>query len=338
VFHRLFDPIGQLIFGLDDIQRAVIGLARLVGVIELAPGPVPGAGPASGAGPGAAGGASGAAPGVDLAGVGFRYATTGRGIADVTLRIDPATTVAFVGSSGSGKSTLARVIAGHHPPDAGSVRIDPPAVPFYISQELHQFRGGIAANMRLVAPEASDAEIADALRAVGADWALPDVTRPDSDVTHPDLDATHSEPVPIAGAEPLDEGRIQQLAIARALLADAPLVILDEATADVGLQHRDAVEGAIEVLRRDRTTILIAHRLQPASTADRIAVFSRGSIVQCGTHQELLARPGPYREFWRAQAPTPHAAAVTGLVSRADPALHPDPVSHPDPDPETEAP
>ncbi len=276
LFHRLFDPVGQLIFGLDDIQRAAIGLARLVGVIDLAPGK---SGSESDAGALPA-----SSVGVDLHDVGYRYPTTGRGVSGVTLRIEPGTTTALVGSSGSGKSTLARVIAGHHPPTSGHVRFEPQATtPYYVSQELHQFRGTIADNLRLVAPDASHDEMGAVLVAVGAEWALASLTSADE------------------GA-PLDEGRIQQLAIARALLADPAVVILDEATADVGLHHRDAVEDAIRVLSRDRTTVLIAHRLEPVSTAEQIVAFADGRAVQRGTHDELLVTDGLYRSFWLAQS------------------------------------
>lgn len=276
VFHRLFDPVGQLIFGLDDIQRAAIGLARLVGVIDLAP---------SKAAPLPAPVTPRTAPvGIRLQDVGYRYPTTGRGVDGVTLQVEPGTTAALVGSSGSGKSTLARVIAGHHAPTSGRVRLTPEgADPYYVSQELHQFRGTIADNLRLVAPDASDEEIAAVLEAVDAEWAVASLTSAD------------------AGGR-LDEGRIQQLAIARALLADPAVVILDEATADVGLHHRDAVEAAVRVLRRDRTTVLIAHRLEPVSTAEQIVVFEGGRAIQRGTHDELLATEGLYRSFWLAQA------------------------------------
>ncbi|MFJ2542567.1 ABC transporter ATP-binding protein [Microbacterium sp. NPDC087589] len=286
LFHRLFDPVGQLIFGLDDIQRAAIGLARLVGVIDLAP-----AGAATATATEATRSPdpkSPAAPvGVDLRDVDYRYPTTGRGITGLTLRIEPGTTTALVGSSGSGKSTLARVIAGHHPPTSGRVRFEPQATtPYYVSQELHQFRGTIADNLRLVAPDASHDEVVTVLAAVGAEWAVASLTSPD-------------------GGAALDEGRIQQLAIARALLADPAVVILDEATADVGLHHRDAVEEAIRVLRRDRTTVLIAHRLEPVSTAEQIVVFADGRAVQRGTHDELLVADGLYRSFWLAQEASP---------------------------------
>ena len=280
VFHRLFDPVGQLIFGLDDIQRAAIGLARLVGVIDMTPEQRP---TASGA---ARPTGDREAVAVDLQDVGYRYPTTGRGISGVTLRVEPGTTAALVGSSGSGKSTLARVIAGHHPPSAGRVAFTPETTaPYYVSQELHQFRGSIADNLRLVAPDASDDEMVAVLVAVGADWAVGSLTS-------------------VALDDPLDEGRIQQLAIARALLADPAVVILDEATADVGLHHRDAVEAAIGVLRRNRTTVLIAHRLDPVSTAEQIVVFDDGRVAQRGTHDDLLASEGLYRSFWLAQRST----------------------------------
>ena len=291
VFHRLFDPIGQLIFALDDIQRAMIGLARLVGVIDLAR-PAPRAvGTPAAASPGATSCAARPdqpRPGIELRNVSFHYPTTGRGVSGVTLRVEPGTTAALIGSSGSGKSTLARVIAGHHPPTSGSLRVGHSATtPYYISQELHQFRGSITDNMRLAAPDATRDQIAAALSAVGADWAVSSLS--------PGTESLGS------AAPALDEGRIQQLAVARALLADPDVVILDEATADVGLRHRHVVEAAILRLRRDRTTVLIAHRLDQAATAEQIVVFADGQATQRGTHDELVTTPGPYRSFWVAQ-------------------------------------
>jgi ABC-type multidrug transport system fused ATPase/permease subunit len=133
LFHRLFGPVGQLIFGLNDIQRAAIGLARLVGVIDLAPAAstVPGAGVDA---------AARASAGIEVRDLTFLYPTTGRGISGVNLQVDSGTTAALVGTSGSGKSTLARVIAGHHPPTSGSVHLASSDIaPYYLSQELHQF-------------------------------------------------------------------------------------------------------------------------------------------------------------------------------------------------------
>ncbi|MFK0240397.1 ABC transporter ATP-binding protein [Microbacterium sp. NPDC090281] len=309
LFHRLFGPVGQLIFGLNDIQRAAIGLARLVGVIDLAPA----ASTAPGAGADAAARAS---TGIEVRDLTFLYPTTGRGISGVNLQVDRGTTAALVGTSGSGKSTLARVIAGHHPPTSGSVHLTSNDIaPYYLSQELHQFRGTIADNLRLVAPEASDHEMVAALHAVGAQWAIDAMRREEKAAA-----GEHSSTGPVV---PLDEGRIQQLAVARAFLADPDVVILDEATADVGLHHREAVETAISALRTGRTALLIAHRLQQAVTAEQIVVFADGRATQRGTHEELLATDGLYRDSWLAQ-------------TRSSP--HPQHPTDPSPTTETETP
>ncbi|MDQ1082773.1 MULTISPECIES: ABC transporter ATP-binding protein [Microbacterium] len=296
VFHRLFGPVGQVIFGLDEIQRATVGLARLVGVIDLAP-------PASPLLPPTASAETPAA--IEVRGVTFLHPTTGRGITDVTLRVAPGTTTALVGSSGSGKSTLARVVAGHYPPTVGSVHLSPGTVrPYYLSQELHHFRGTIGDNLRLVAPGARDADLVAALRSAGAEWAV-DALEAET--------GPHGDPS-VSAAVPLDEGRIQQLAIARALLADPVVVILDEATAEIGGHHRDAVESALTALCRGRTALLIAHRLPQAATARQIVVFADGRATQRGTHAALLATEGPYRRAWEIQtqhetdSPTPAGA------------------------------
>lgn len=283
VFHRLFDPIGRLILGLDDIQRASIGLARLVGVIELAPSTQRSdTHTDTSLDRGARGRTA-----IEVRDVHFRYPGSGRGLHGVDLRVEPGSTVALVGPSGSGKSTLARLLAGHHSPTDGTIVLDPPVAPYYLSQELHHFRGSIGDNMRLAAPGVDDERIREALESVGAAWAVAAVT------AHPGSSD--------AAIPPLDEGRIQQLAIARAILADPAVVILDEVTADVGLQHRAAVDEAITALRAGRTTVLIAHRLDQASAADRIVVVEDGRVAQQGTHEELVAMAGSYRDSWLAQ-------------------------------------
>lgn len=321
LFHRLFGPVGQLIFGLDDIQRATIGLARLVGVIDLAPSTIASDRRADAAARASEESASSA--GIEVRDVTFRYPTTGRGIHDVNLRVEPGTTAALVGTSGSGKSTLARVVAGHHPPTSGSVHLaSRTSAPYYLSQELHHFRGTIADNLRLIAPEASDDEMIAALQAVGAQWAVDAMVREN---VEPSEEAV----------VPLDEGRIQQLAVARAFLADPDIVILDEATADVGLHHREAVEEAIAVLREGRTALLIAHRLQQAVTAEQIVVFADGRATQRGTHEELLATDGLYRDSWLAQT---RASVATANPTDPSPTTDTTPAEETTPTTETETP
>lgn len=306
VFHRLFGPIGQLIFSLDDVQRATIGLARLVGVIVTAREGDAERDALRGAEQPREGGDL--APAIELRDVSFSYPRTGRGVRDVSLRIDPATTTAFVGASGSGKSTVAKLIAGQYAPDSGSVEIEGGVLPYTISQELHWFRGGIAENLRLAAPEASDATLVAALEAVGAEWAL-------------DRSGSEQRAATIAESDEVpDEGRIQQLAIARALIADPSVVILDEPTADVGLQYRDDVEAAIARLREGRTAVFIAHRLAPVIDASSIAVFENGRMVQLAPHETLVAdEAGPYRGLWIAQrdADALPIGMPGGLPSRA---------------------
>ena len=321
LFHRLFGPVGQLIFGLDDIQRATIGLARLVGVIDLAPSTIASDRRADAAA--RASEESSSSAGIEVRDVTFRYPTTGRGIHDVNLRVERGTTAALVGTSGSGKSTLARVVAGHHPPTSGSVHLaSRTSAPYYLSQELHHFRGTIADNLRLIAPEASDDEMTAALQAVGAQWAVDAMVREN---VEPSEEAV----------VPLDEGRIQQLAVARAFLADPDIVILDEATADVGLHHREAVEEAIAVLREGRTALLIAHRLQQAVTAEQIVVFADGRATQRGTHEELLATDGLYRDSWLAQT---RASVATANPTDPSPTTDTTPAEETTPTTETETP
>lgn len=271
VFHRLFGPIGQLIFSLDDVQRATVGLARLVGVIVTAETQAS----AQDIQTLDAGGAA-----IAVNSVSYRYEGSGRGVHGVTLTVAQGTTTALVGASGSGKSTLAKLIAGQYSPDEGDIALAAGSVVYTISQDIHWFKGGVAANLRLGRPEASDEELEEVLRSVGAAWAVQA------------LDDLTIEP---------DEGRIQQIAIARAMLANPDIVILDEPTADVGLQHREAVETAIATLRKNRTVVTIAHRLAPVIDAEQIVVCASGSIVQGGTHGELVREPGLYRDLWRAQ-------------------------------------
>ncbi|MFE3375143.1 ABC transporter ATP-binding protein [Streptomyces anulatus] len=280
-FHRLFGPVGALLGSLDDIQRATVGLARLVGITDLAGHPDDRAAvprPASDPGP----------PEIAVRNVSFSYDGLRPALSEVTLTVPAGGSVALVGASGSGKSTLARLIAGLGDPTGGRIAVgssaEAPAVRYLVTQEVHRFGGTLADNLRLARPAASDEELREALRAVGADWAERLESGPDT-VLGP-------------GGAPLDDGSVQHLALARVLLADPPVAVLDEATAESGAG--DLLRTALARVTRGRTSVIVAHRLDQARDADRIVLLSGGRVAEEGTHDELLAHGGEYAALWRA--------------------------------------
>ncbi|MEO3973547.1 ABC transporter ATP-binding protein [Streptomyces sp. CAU 1734] len=281
-FHRLFGPIGLLLTSLDDIQRATVGLARLVGVTDAAPPRTADPAPAAGsAGP----------PAIAVTGVHYTYPGAAReALRDITLTIPAGATVALVGASGSGKSTLARLIAGSGIPDSGVIGVGsgPEHGPRYlVTQEVHLFGGTLADNLRLAGPGAGDAELTSALRETGADWALEPGRGLDAVLGGPD------------GAA-LDDGSVQHLALARVLLADPPVLVLDEPTAESGPANRALLGAALERVTRGRTSVIVAHRLEQARECDRVVLLKDGRVAEQGTHDALLASGGEYASLWRA--------------------------------------
>jgi ATP-binding cassette subfamily C protein len=303
-FHRLFNPIGLLLLESDSVLQAGASLARLVGVASL---PEPAAG---GDGPEATGEAGPAALEVVVAE--HRYDDGPVVLSDVALRLAPGERVALVGASGAGKSTLAGIAAGTFAPTHGSVRLR--GVPLevlgehrvrreiaLISQEVHVFAGPLGDDLRLAAPGATDAEVTAALDLVGAtDWLR---TLPDG------LDTNVGE-----GGRHLTAAQAQQLALARLVLADPAVAVLDEATAEAGSAGARDLDRAATAATAGRTTLIVAHRLSQAATADRVVVMEQGRIVEHGTHDELLAAGGRYSHLWRSWS-TPEGAVPH---SRAD--------------------
>lgn len=231
---------------------------------------------------------------IELESVDFSYETRPV-LQDVSLRIPDKTTTAIVGPSGSGKTTLCNLIARFWDVNGGRVSIGGHDVKDYtlnslmanismVFQNVYLFNDTIENNIKFGKPNAThDEVVAAAKKACCDDFidALPD---------------GYNTVVGEGGAT-LSGGEKQRLSIARAMLMDAPIVIFDEATANVDPENEDRLQAAIEALTRDKTIIMIAHRLKTVRHADQIVVLDGGRIVQRGTHDELLAQKGIYSDL-----------------------------------------
>jgi len=295
LFHRLFSPISELLFTFDEAQDAGASLARLVGLVgmpwgatdergrpETSPGPEP------------------RDASLELEDVHFGYDDEHTVLHGVGIRVEPGQRVALVGSTGAGKSTVAGIAAGALTPQRGVVRIGGIEVSSLtpeqrrrhvaiVSQEVHVFAGALVDDLRLARPDATDDQIRDALHTVGAaEWVagLDD-----------GLDTVVGE-----GGHDLTSAQAQQLALARLLLADPTVAVLDEATAEAGSQGARELERAAAAVTAGRTTLIIAHRLTQAASADRVIVMARGRVVEEGSHHDLVAAGGRYAQLWRAWA------------------------------------
>ena len=231
---------------------------------------------------------------IELRDVSFSYGNK-KIIDQVSLTIPEKTTTALVGPSGSGKTTLCNLIARFWDVDQGSISLDGHDVRDYsydslirnfsfVFQSVYLFEDTIANNIRFGKPEASQEEVIEAAKKAAChDFIL---SLPDG------YDTKIGE-----GGASLSGGERQRISIARAIIKDAPIIILDEATANVDPENEEALMQAIQALTCDKTIIMIAHRLKTVEHADQILVLDQGRIVEQGKHQDLLAKQGIYSKF-----------------------------------------
>ena len=298
---QLVDPLDELLSWLDELQVGAASLARLVGVGLVPDDRTPsGRIPADGR--------------IRTAGLRYAYRSGHDVLHGIDLELVPGERLAVVGPSGAGKSTLGRLLAGIHPPRAGSASVG--GVPLVdlpldelrghvalVTQEHHVFVGTLADNLRLARPGAAAGDLQRALAAVDAlAWAQALPQGLDTEVG--------------SGGAALTPAQAQQLALARLVLADPHTLVLDEATSLLDPRAARHLERSLSAVLDGRTVVAVAHRLHTAHDADRVAVVEAGRVSEIGSHAQLLARGGSYAALWRSWREDP----ADTPVAEADPA------------------
>ncbi len=287
---QFYQPIGSLVRVYSTLNQALASMARIFEVLDTRPDVVekPDAielGRLEGR--------------VDIEHVSFKYDTGETVLSDVSVSAAPGETVAVVGRSGAGKTTLVNLIPRFYDPFAGRVLVDGVDVRdvtkeslrrniAIVLQETFLFNASVKENLRYARPDATDEQIAQAARAAHAHDFIED------------LDEGYDTPVGERGVR-LSGGQKQRLSIARALLADPGILILDEATSLIDTEAEQIIQKALANLMQGRTTFVIAHRLSTIRSADKIIVIDDGQIVEQDHHEALMARGGVYAEMYNRQ-------------------------------------
>lgn len=278
---QLVGPLDTLTLWVEQLQGAIASYARIEGLAEVPrEEPRPAASPADDR--------------IEVSGVRYAYDGGRDVLRGVDLVVRPGERLAIIGTSGAGKSTLARLLAGLDRPRTGSVTVGGTPVAdlppdrlreqvVLVTQDHHVFHDTVRDNLRVVKPNATDEELRDALEALGARW-IDDLPQ--------GLDTE------VGAVISLDGARAQQLSLARVVLADPHTLILDEATALLDPTTARETEQSLAAVLRGRTVIAIAHRLQTAHDADRVAVLEAGELVELGTHDQLVSAGGAYASLW----------------------------------------
>ena len=286
---RLEGPLFNVLFFAGDIQEAGTSLGRAVALVRLSRGDdrlTPGD--------------LETPPGIVIDSLRFSYPGGAEILPDLSVTLPAGATTALVGASGAGKSTLAGLIAGLQRPDAGRILIDGVDTAevddawttrqvTLLTQDVHLFSGTLREDLLMAAPGASDAALEAALAATGLG--------PGSGARARSLPRGLDTPVG-AGAQALPPEVAQQISLARVILRDPPVLVMDEATSEAGSDDARALEQAAAVAARGRTSLIVAHRLDQAVGADQILVMDAGRIVESGTHDQLLAAGGRYADLF----------------------------------------
>jgi ATP-binding cassette subfamily B protein len=245
---------------------------------------------------------------IEFRDVAFRYRPTEPVLRGISFVAAPGRTLALVGSSGSGKSTIMNLVVRFWDPQAGKILVDDQdIVQFsrrslrdsiaYVGQDVFLFSGTIRENIEMGRPGATEAEVFAAAQAAFAhDFIL-------------SFPQGYDSPVGEHGVQ-ISGGQRARIAIARAFLKNAPILLLDEPTSALDSETEREVQRALDALRASRTTLVIAHRLQTVISADTICVVDNGRIVESGTHEELIARRGRYHTLYQTQFEDRQAASA----------------------------